>query len=134
MLMKLNFRFIVFLFPRLAVISKSRDKHANMWLPFAIFLALVIPVLGNTHYFFSGFFAGSTIIGVEFDDGTSSLSIVNNITTSATGSKWIAIDVRLPLSFPKHGVGYSNYVTRNPSRIYMLPLRVLSKAMRLTKP
>ncbi|KAF1929970.1 3-carboxy-cis,cis-mucoante lactonizing enzyme [Didymella exigua CBS 183.55] len=52
-------------------------------------------VLGDSHYFFSGFFAGSTIVGVEFDDATSTLSLVNNITTKATsGSKWIAIDER----------------------------------------
>lgn len=57
-------------------------------------LALATLALGEPHYFFSGFFAGSTIVGIEFDDATSDLSLVNNITTQATsGSKWIAIDV-----------------------------------------
>ncbi|KAI0014100.1 3-carboxy-cis,cis-mucoante lactonizing enzyme [Xylariaceae sp. FL0662B] len=55
--------------------------------------ACAVPVLGDTHYFFSGFFAGTSIIGVQFDDSTSSLTLVNNITTDVTdGSKWIAID------------------------------------------
>jgi carboxy-cis,cis-muconate cyclase len=61
--------------------------------------ASATPILADTHYFFSGFFAGSTIVGVEFDDATSSLTLVNNITTDASsGSKWIALDVLfLPL-------------------------------------
>lgn len=54
----------------------------------------VSPALADTHYFFSGFFAGSTIVGVVFDDSASSLTIVNNITTDASsGSKWISLDV-----------------------------------------
>lgn len=52
----------------------------------------------STHHLFSGFFSGSTIVGLEFD-GDSSLSLVNNITTSAnSGSKWIALDVKFPIS------------------------------------
>ncbi|KAF6787631.1 hypothetical protein CSOJ01_15176 [Colletotrichum sojae] len=58
--------------------------------------AAIAPAVANTHYFFSGFFSGSTIVGVEFDDEKSSLTLVNNITTDATsGSKWIALDSRL---------------------------------------
>ncbi|KAF2126689.1 3-carboxy-cis,cis-mucoante lactonizing enzyme [Dothidotthia symphoricarpi CBS 119687] len=58
-------------------------------------LAFATLAFGESHYFFSGFFAGSTIVGVTFDDATSTLSLVNNITTQATsGSKWIAIDAR----------------------------------------
>ncbi|WQF80559.1 Putative WD40/YVTN repeat-like-containing domain superfamily, lactonase, 7-bladed beta propeller [Colletotrichum destructivum] len=54
------------------------------------------PALADTHYFFSGFFSGSTIVGVEFDDQTHSLTLKNNITTDASaGSKWIALDSRL---------------------------------------
>lgn len=53
-----------------------------------------VPALADTHYFYSGFFSGSTIVGVEFDDETSSLTLVNNITTDASsGSKWIHLDV-----------------------------------------
>ncbi|KAF2177129.1 3-carboxy-cis,cis-mucoante lactonizing enzyme [Zopfia rhizophila CBS 207.26] len=58
--------------------------------PLAIFAA---SVLGDTHYFFSGFFAGTTIVGIQFDDATSTLSLVQNIIMQASeGSKWIAID------------------------------------------
>lgn len=53
-----------------------------------------VPALADTHYFFAGSFAGTTVVGVEFDDATSTLTLVNNITTSASGgSKWINIDV-----------------------------------------
>jgi carboxy-cis,cis-muconate cyclase len=56
--------------------------------------ASAIPALADTHYFFSGFFSGTTIVGVEFDDSASTLTLKNNITTDATsGSKWIAMDV-----------------------------------------
>ncbi|OBR12712.1 Carboxy-cis,cis-muconate cyclase [Colletotrichum higginsianum IMI 349063] len=58
--------------------------------------AAAAPALADTHYFFSGFFSGSTIVGVEFDDQTHSLTLKNNITTDASaGSKWIALDSRL---------------------------------------
>ncbi|KAF2678623.1 3-carboxy-cis,cis-mucoante lactonizing enzyme [Lentithecium fluviatile CBS 122367] len=57
--------------------------------------AFAAPVLGETHYFFSGFFSGSTIVGVEFDDATDTLSLKQNISTNASsGSKWIALDKR----------------------------------------
>lgn len=62
--------------------------------------ASTVPVLAEKHYFYSGFFAGSTIVGVEFDDVASSLNIVNNITIeSTTGSKWISLDVWLLCTF-----------------------------------
>ena len=65
--------------------------HAPSALLLATFAGLA---LCDKHYFFSGFFAGSTIIGVEFDDVAESLTLVNNITTDASdGSKWIALDV-----------------------------------------
>ncbi|CAN9341655.1 unnamed protein product [Alternaria alternata] len=60
-----------------------------------LLLAVVPKVLGDKHYFFSGFFAGNVIAGVEFDDSTNDLTLVNNITVNASeGSKWIAIDER----------------------------------------
>lgn len=69
-----------------------------------MYLSFVLPlitlaglVLGDTHYFYSGFFSGSSIVGVEFDDSVSTLTLTQNITIKATatgGSKWIAIDVR----------------------------------------
>jgi carboxy-cis,cis-muconate cyclase len=61
-----------------------------MLLPLA---ASVAPAFADTHYLFSGFFSGTTVVGLEFDDATSALTVVNNITTTATGSKWIALGV-----------------------------------------
>ncbi len=59
-----------------------------------LFAAGVTPAFADTHYFFSGFFAGTAVVGVEFDEVASTLTLANNITTSASGgSKWIAIDV-----------------------------------------
>ncbi|GKT47488.1 carboxy-cis,cis-muconate cyclase [Colletotrichum spaethianum] len=58
--------------------------------------AAAAPALADTHYFFSGFFSGSNIVGVEFNDQTQSLTLKKNITTDASsGSKWIALDSRL---------------------------------------
>lgn len=60
----------------------------------ALFAITTKPVLGNKHQLYSGFFAGSQLYGIQFDDETSTLTVVNNITTkSSDGSKWIAIDV-----------------------------------------
>lgn len=57
-------------------------------------IAFATSVFAETHYFFSGFFAGKTIVGVEFDDTVESLRLAQNITTQVSdGSKWIAIDV-----------------------------------------
>ncbi|KAH6661164.1 Lactonase, 7-bladed beta-propeller-domain-containing protein [Truncatella angustata] len=54
-----------------------------------------VPALADTHHLFAGFFSGSTIVGVEFDDAASTLTLVNNITTSATsGAKWVSLDAR----------------------------------------
>lgn len=47
----------------------------------------------ETHYLFSGFFNGTRIAALEFDDAKSSLDLVNNITINANSSKWISIDV-----------------------------------------
>ncbi|KAH8637832.1 hypothetical protein IG631_05602 [Alternaria alternata] len=67
-----------------------------------LLLAVVPKVFGDKHYFFSGFFTGNMIAGVEFDDSTNDLTLVNNITVNASeGSKWIAIDVRAQLFSPK---------------------------------
>jgi hypothetical protein len=68
---------------------------------FLSLVALASPVLSATHYLYSGFFSGSTIVGIEFDDVASTLTIKNNITTQAeatSGSKWIALDVSTSLT------------------------------------
>lgn len=53
-----------------------------------------VPALADTHYFYIGFFSGSAILGVEFDDVASSLTVVNNISTEAvSGQRWLAFDV-----------------------------------------
>lgn len=55
---------------------------------FCLSLAVsTVPVLADTHFFYSGFFAGLTVVGVGFGDATSSLTIVNNFTTSATSGQ-----------------------------------------------
>ncbi|KAF2029954.1 3-carboxy-cis,cis-mucoante lactonizing enzyme [Setomelanomma holmii] len=55
--------------------------------------ALASPIIADSHYFNSGFFSGSTIVGVEFDDTTNALTLKQNISTKASsGSKWIALD------------------------------------------
>ncbi|KAF2646077.1 3-carboxy-cis,cis-mucoante lactonizing enzyme [Massarina eburnea CBS 473.64] len=60
----------------------------------AVVAALAAPALADSHYFFTGFFSGSTIVGVEFDDAASTLTWKQNISTNATGSKWIELDER----------------------------------------
>jgi hypothetical protein len=57
-------------------------------------LGTVSVVFAETHHLFSGFFSGSTIAGIEFDDLSSSLTLVKNISSEASGSKWITLDVR----------------------------------------
>ncbi|KAI8665301.1 hypothetical protein NCS56_00965800 [Fusarium sp. Ph1] len=57
-------------------------------------LGTVSVVFAETHHLFSGFFSGSTIAGIEFDDLSSSLTLVKNISSEASGSKWITLDAR----------------------------------------
>lgn len=69
---------------------------ASMMISWLAVCLTIGPALATKHYMFSGFFSGTQIVGLDFDDLTSELTLVNNITTLATGgSKWIAIDVRL---------------------------------------
>lgn len=59
------------------------------------FAAFVAPALADTHFMYAGFFAGSNIVGLEYDDVTEALTLVNTTATSATsGQKWISLDVR----------------------------------------
>ncbi|TQN67779.1 Carboxy-muconate cyclase [Colletotrichum shisoi] len=95
---------------------------------FSLAAAAAAPALANTHYFFSGFFSGSTIVGVEFDDQTHSLTLKKNIATDASaGSKWIALDSRLKNLYVSTtgyfqsysitddlGLSYSSSVSRPP--------------------
>ncbi|RSL55216.1 hypothetical protein CEP54_009483 [Fusarium duplospermum] len=57
-------------------------------------LGTISVAFAETHHLFSGFFSGSTIAGIEFDDNSSSLSLVKNISSEASGSKWITLDGR----------------------------------------
>ncbi|KAE9968846.1 hypothetical protein EG328_007198 [Venturia inaequalis] len=65
---------------------------------YSLSLAVVVfatPALTATYSFFAGSFSGSTIYGLEFDNTTSSLTLVKNITINTTsGSKWIHMDSR----------------------------------------
>ncbi|BAE55422.1 unnamed protein product [Aspergillus oryzae RIB40] len=67
-------------------------------------------VLGEKHHLYSGFFSGSQLYGIQFDDETSTLTVVNNITTnSSDGSKWIAIDERRENVYVASGASYNSY-------------------------
>ncbi|KAL5589352.1 hypothetical protein FOVSG1_011219 [Fusarium oxysporum f. sp. vasinfectum] len=58
-----------------------------------LFPLLAASAVAEVHYLFSGFFSGSTIAGIEFDDEAHSLSLVKNISSASDdGSKWIALD------------------------------------------
>ena len=61
----------------------------------SIALYAAVPIVSGDKYdFFSGFFSGTTIAKVQFDDSQNTLTMVNNITIPTSGgSKWIAIDV-----------------------------------------
>mgnify|MGYP003662493348 CR=1 FL=1 len=65
--------------------------------------------VGSVHHMFSGAFSGSTIYAIEFDDESNSLTLVNNITSNSSSSKWIAIDVCWPAL-------WSGYRSQNPFR------------------
>ncbi|KAJ0359480.1 hypothetical protein COL154_008264 [Colletotrichum chrysophilum] len=81
--------------------------------------AAAVPALADTHYFYSGFFSGSTIVGVEFDDETSSLTLVNNITTDASsGSKWIHLDSRLKNLYVGTTGSNANFITSSTDSPY----------------
>lgn len=65
-------------------------------LPRNLFPLLAISALAEVHYLFSGFFSGSRIAGIEFDDEALSLRLVKNISSASDdGSKWIALDVSI---------------------------------------
>lgn len=50
--------------------------------------------LADSHTLYAGFFAGTTLVRLEFDDSTNALTLVENITAPNTsGQKWIALDV-----------------------------------------
>lgn len=79
--------------------------------------ALTSQAFGTVHHLFWGVFSGADIYAIEFDDETNALTLVNNVTTNATSSKWIAIDVcghsRLPRTL-------ANKRQRNGSKTFML--------------
>ncbi|KAE8378530.1 hypothetical protein BDV26DRAFT_281056 [Aspergillus bertholletiae] len=67
-------------------------------------------VLASKHHLYSGFFSGSEVYGIEFDDEASTLTVINNITTnSSDGSKWIAIDERRENIYVASGASYNSY-------------------------
>lgn len=58
--------------------------------------AFAARALADSHTLYAGFFAGTTLVRLEFDDSTNALTLVENITAPNTsGQKWIALDVRL---------------------------------------
>ncbi|KAE8152369.1 hypothetical protein BDV25DRAFT_170509 [Aspergillus avenaceus] len=76
---------------------------------------LALPIgqaLATKHNLFSGFFSGSQLYGLQFDDEAATLSLTKNITTSISasdGSKWIAIDDRHKTIYVTAGSSYLSY-------------------------
>ncbi|KJK61777.1 Lactonase 7-bladed beta-propeller [Aspergillus parasiticus SU-1] len=67
-------------------------------------------VLGAKHHLYSGFFSGSQLYRIQFDDETSALTVINNITTNISdGSKWIAIDEQRENIYVASGASYNSY-------------------------
>lgn len=54
---------------------------------------LTLPVLGQVHHFYSGYFSGDSLYGIEFNEQSSELSVIYNGTLDVSSSKWIATDV-----------------------------------------
>lgn len=65
-----------------------------------VLAALTTPAWGEVHRFLVGYFAGTDVNALDFDDSTNSLTVYSNITLDGTsGQKWIALDVSFVLSF-----------------------------------
>ncbi|KAF2628853.1 hypothetical protein BU25DRAFT_466774 [Macroventuria anomochaeta] len=74
--------------------------------------------LGESHYFISSFLAESAIVGVEFDDATSFLSLVNNIMAQATsGSKSLSLVGAVTLSSDRQNANYPTAASASPYTI-----------------
>ncbi|KAG8162897.1 hypothetical protein KVR01_007375 [Diaporthe batatas] len=59
------------------------------------FAAFAARALAASHTLFAGFFTGTNLVRLEFDDSTNALTLVENITAPGTSSqKWIALDSR----------------------------------------
>lgn len=56
--------------------------------------ALLSPsVLGHLHNFYTGFYSGNSLYGIQFDDVSSELNVVYNGSLDMQSSQWIATDV-----------------------------------------
>lgn len=65
-----------------------------MYISTAFLAAFAGLVAAETHNLYAGFFFGTNLVRLEFDDAASTLTIAENITTPYTsGQKWIALDV-----------------------------------------
>ncbi|KAG4421100.1 hypothetical protein IFR04_005743 [Cadophora malorum] len=73
--------------------------------------------VGSVHHMFSGAFSGSTIYAIEFDDESNSLTLVNNITSNSSSSKWIAIDERKQNIYVGDGALYDSYAITNSTSL-----------------
>lgn len=54
-----------------------------------------LPVIADIHYLYTGYFQQGVISGIEFDDETSTLTLLDNYTVTSGSSRWIAADVCL---------------------------------------
>lgn len=61
-----------------------------------ILASVAAPALADTHTLFAGFLeSGDTIVGLEFDDATNTLTLTKNISApGSAGQAWITLDVR----------------------------------------
>lgn len=64
--------------------------------PTVTLAAFAARALADSHTLYAGFFSGTSLVRLEFDDSTNALTLVENITAPNTsGQKWIALDVCL---------------------------------------
>lgn len=83
--------------------------------------ALCELAVATSHHLFSGVFDGSSIYSLTFDDTTSNLSLLHNISTNSSGgsSKWIAIDERHDNLYVADGQYYASYsITNDTGLVY----------------
>ncbi|KAH8684513.1 Lactonase, 7-bladed beta-propeller-domain-containing protein [Tricladium varicosporioides] len=82
-----------------------------------ILSTLASQALCTVHHMFSGVFSGTNIYAIEFDDVTNSLTLVNNITSNGSTSKWVAIDERKQNIYVGNGAQYDSYTITSSTNL-----------------
>ncbi|KAJ5777258.1 hypothetical protein N7520_000504 [Penicillium odoratum] len=85
-----------------------------------IFGALLCsPVLGQIHHFYSGFFSGDSLYGIEFNEASSKLNVVYNGSLDLSSSKWVATDKEKRNIYITDENTYQSYsIDKNYSLVY----------------